>query len=341
MRLLVLGGTKFVGRAVVEEALARGHDVTLFNRGRTNPELFPDAEHLVGNRDGDLSALEGRTWDAVVDPSGYVPRVVRASAELLRDAVGHYVFVSSVSAYATPYGPRFTEEAPLAELDDPPSEDVRANYGGLKVACERVVEDAFAGRCTLVRAGLVVGPHDPTDRFTYWVTRAARGAEVLAPAPADRHVQFIDVRDLAEWMLRCAEEPIPGAFTVTGPVPPVTMADLLDACVRAGGTDARPVWVDEEFLLEHEVGPWMELPLWLPESDAEHGHMLDGDVSKAVAAGLRFRPLDETVRDTLAWARSRDGAGEGTVAMGGTEGVGLEPERERELLMAWRGARSA
>ena len=335
MRLLVLGGTKFLGRAVVEEALARSHDVTLFNRGETNPDLFPEVEKLRGDRDGDLRALEGRSWDAVVDPSGYVPRVVRASAELLRDSVGHYVFVSSVSAYADPLAAGFDEGAPLKppELE---SEEVMEHYGELKVACEQVVEEVFRGRSAVVRAGLIVGPHDPTDRFTYWPVRVARGGEVLAPGRRGRQWQFIDVRDLGGWIVRLGEERTAGAFTATGPVPATTAAEVLEACRAVAGSDARFTWVDEEFLLECEVGEWMELPLWLSET-GEFAHMLEADVSRAVAAGLETRPVAETVRDTLAWARARDGGGAGTVAMGRTEGVGLDPERERELLAAWHG----
>jgi 2'-hydroxyisoflavone reductase len=335
VKLLVLGGTKFLGRAVVEEALAREHEVTLFNRGETNPELFPEAEKLRGDRDGGLAVLEGRSWDAVVDPSGYVPRVVRASAELLRDAVGHYVFVSSVSAYADPLAPGFDEGAPLKE-PELESEDVREHYGALKVACEQVVEEVFPGRSAIVRAGLIVGPHDPTDRFTYWPVRLAQGGEVLAPGRRGRQWQFIDVRDLAAWMLHLADEGIAGAFTATGPVPPTTAAEVLETCRAVSGAEARLTWVDEEFLLEREVGEWMELPLWLAEG-SEFAHMLEADVSRAAAAGLVTRPVGETVGDTLAWARGRQGAGSGTAAMGGTEGVGLDPARERELLAAWHG----
>jgi 2'-hydroxyisoflavone reductase len=335
MRLLVLGGTKFLGRAVVEAALERGHEVTLFNRGETNPELFPETEKLRGDRDGDLGALEGRSWDAVADPSGYLPRVVRASAELLRDAVGHYVFVSSVSAYDEPFTAGFDEGQAL-KAPEYESEDVREHYGGLKVACEQVVEEVFPGRSASVRAGLIVGPHDPTDRFTYWPVRVARGGEVLAPGRRGRSWQFIDVRDLGGWMVRVAEERTAGAFTATGPVPATTAAEVLETCRAVTGSDARFTWVDEDFLLEREVGEWMELPLWLSEA-SEFAHMLEADVSRAVAAGLETRPVAETVRDTLDWAGAREGRGSGTVAMGGAEGVGLDPERERELLAEWRG----
>jgi 2'-hydroxyisoflavone reductase len=335
MKLLLLGGTKFLGRAVAEAALAAGHELTLFNRGRTNPELFPEAEHLRGDRNGDLRALEGRSWDAVVDPSGYVPRIVRASAELLRDAADHYTFVSSISVYRGFPQPGSDESAPVVELDDPRTEDVQRHYGGLKVLCERVLEDVMPGQAAMVRAGLIVGPHDPTDRFTYWVQRLAAGGTVLAPGRPDRQVQFVDGRDLGDWIVRIAEGRVAGTFNATGPVPPVTMGELLETCRRVGGAGAEIVWVDEGFLLEREVGPWMELPLWIPESDEEHGRMQEVDVSRAVAAGLRFRPVEETVRDTLAWARAQEDT-TAPLASGMEIGqAGMEPERERELLAAW------
>ena len=245
-----------------------------------------------------------------------MPRLVRASAELLRDS-GHYVFVSSISAYATPYRPGFDESAPLADLADPTTEEISGNYGGLKAACERVVEEVFPGRCTVVRAGLIVGPHDPTGRFTYWPHRVARGGEVLAPGPPGRPVQFVDVRDLAAWILRACTEPVPGAFTVTGPVIPIR--ELLETCRDTLGSDATFVWVTDDLLREHDVDEWMELPLWLVDPD--FAHMVEADVSKAIAAGLSPRPLAHTVRDTLAQAET-------------VEGIGLDPEKERRLLEA-------
>ena len=297
--------------------------MTLFNRGQTNPELFPEAEKLRGDRDGDLSALEGKEWDAVIDPSGYVPRVVRASAELLRGSVGHYVFVSSGSVYAEPYVRGYDETAATVELEDPASEDVMRDYGALKAACEEVVREVFPDAHTNVRAGLLVGPHDGSGRFTYWPLRLARSGEPLAPAPPERLVQLIDARDLGAWMVDACERRVSGTFNASGE--PVPLGEVLAAC-----GDAEPVWVDEEFLLEQGVDPWMELPLWVP---AEQEAFLQMSVAKAVAAGLRFRPLEETARDTLAWARA-DGAELVTVTPYGT--AGLDPVREAELLEAWR-----
>jgi 2'-hydroxyisoflavone reductase len=311
LRLLLLGGTKFLGRAVAEAALERSDELTLFNRGRTNPQLFPEAEQLRGDRDGDLSALEGREWDAVVDPSGFVPRVVAASAALLTGAVGHYVFLSSISVYRPPIEAGLDESAAVVELDDPTSEDVQADYGGLKVLCERAVEERFPGRATHVRAGLIAGPHDPTGRFTYWADRLRRGGEILAPGPPKRPVQFVDVRDLADWILLCAERRTNGVFNATGE------GTSWDALLAGGDV----TWVSDEFLRDHEVGQWMELPLWLADPDWAGIHA--ADVSRAVAAGLRFRP----VADTL----------EGAAHAPLVEGVGLTPEREAELLAAWHG----
>jgi 2'-hydroxyisoflavone reductase len=333
MKLLVLGGTKFLGRHVVETALARGDEVTLFNRGRLNRGLFPEVEKLRGDRDGGLDALRGRRWDAVVDTSGYVPRVVRASAELLADAVEFYAFVSSVSVYAD-FSRRTDEGSPLASLEDETVEEVTGEtYGALKAMCERAVEEAMPGRVLKVRAGLIVGPYDPTGRFTYWVERVARGGEVLAPALPTRQVQFIDARDLSQWMLRMAETRHVGVFNAGGPADGLTMGRLLEECLNVSRSDARITWVGEQFLLENGVEPWGDLPLWLPESDEKHRHFLDVPYDKAVAAGLTFRPLAETVRDTLAWlsAGSHVVADEDAAALAMT----IKPEREAELLTVW------
>jgi 2'-hydroxyisoflavone reductase len=333
LRLLILGGTKFLGRAAAEAALARGHEVTLFNRGRTNPDLFPEAEKLRGDRDGGLSALDGREWDAVIDPSGFVPRVVRSAAELLRGAVGQYVYVSSIAVYSQPQELGFDESAPLVELEDPTREDYLGSaeaYGGLKALCEQVVAELHPGAHANVRAGLIVGPHDPTGRFTYWPLRVALGGEVLAPDRPGRHVQIVDVRDLGDWLVRLGEEGTSGTFNAVGPERPLMMGEVLDTCDRLGGAATEFVWVDDAFLLAHEVGVWMELPLWVPREDEWFQR---ADVSRAIAAGLRFRALEETVRDTLAWAR-RDGAS--LVTKGHTGAAGMAPEREAELLAAWR-----
>ncbi|HWS53869.1 MAG TPA: NAD-dependent epimerase/dehydratase family protein [Pyrinomonadaceae bacterium] len=335
MKLLILGGTLFLGRHLVEAALARGHEVTIFNRGRRNPELFPEVEKLRGDRDGGLDALRGGSWDAVVDTSGYVPRLVRASAELLADKVGLYVFVSSVSAYAD-FSRPVHEDAPLAAAADETVEEVTGEtYGPLKVLSERAAEAAMPGRVLVVRPGLIVGPHDPTVRFSYWTARVARGGEVLAPGNPARQIQIIDARDLAGWTVRMAEAGRAGVYNASGPDYTLTMGRFLEECRAASRSGARLTWVGEEFLLERGAEPWGELPLWIPESSETHGHFLRASVERAVAAGLTFRPLAETIRDTLAWQRENEGR-----PAPGKDGVPqpdvtLKPERERELLAEW------
>ena len=328
MKLLVLGGTLFLGRHLVEASLARGHDVTLFNRGQTNPELFPEVEKLRGDRESDLSALEERRWDAAIDVHGRMPRVVRPVADLLADAVEHFTFVSSISAYGEEFPVRMDESFPTAEFAEGTDEDDLANYGACKAECERIVERVFAGRAFVPRPGLIVGPHDPTDRFTYWPRRVAAGGDVLAPGDSDRPVQVVDGRDLADWIVRMVEAGATGAYNTTGPSVPLTMGGMLETCREVSGSDARLVWVDEAFLLAQGVGQWMELPLWLAEPETEG--LLAVDVSKAVGSALSFRPLEETVRDTLAWSGDRRLS----------DAVGLTPERESDLLRKWS-ARSA
>ena len=318
MKLLVLGGTMFLGRALVEAALARGDDVTTFTRGRTNPGLFPQVDRRVGDRDGGLVALEDGEWDAVVDTSGYLPRVVRASAELLRDRVERYLFVSSISVYADPSAPP-SEQSALAELEDPASEEIMRDYGALKAACERAAAEVYGERALLVRPGLIVGPHDPTDRFTYWPRRVAAGGDVLAPGTPADPVQFIDVRDLAVWLLHALDAGLSGPYNATGE--PLGIGELLEACKAVSGSDARFQWVPADRLRAEGVAPWTELPLWLPP---EHAALNRSDVSKARAAGLELRPLSDTIRDTLAWDEERE--------IPRADDVGLAPERERKLL---------
>ena len=332
MRLLILGGTRFLGRHVAELALERGDEVAIFTRGRTNRGLLPGAEHLTGERDGDLGALAGRRWDAVVDTSGSVPRVVRQSAELLAHAVDRYVFVSSVSVYADASEPGLHEGSRVDELTEPGSEDVPRHYGALKALCEREVEAALPGRAIAVRPGLIVGPHDPTGRFTWWVARLARGGEVLAPEPPEQPVQLVDVRDLAAWLLRLAADGPAGTYNATGPDEPLTMAGLLDTLRAAIGSDAQLTWVPERVLAEAGVEAWSDLPLWLaPGLEPAHAGFMAIDASRARAAGLRFRPLSDTARDTLAWLRESPPLGAGAPV---EPPPGLAPERERAILDA-------
>jgi 2'-hydroxyisoflavone reductase len=331
MRLLVLGGTKFLGRGIVDAALAAGHDVTLFNRGQTNPGLYPDVESLRGDRHGDRSALAGREWDAVIDPSGYFPRDVRASAELLGGAVGHYVFVSSISVYAFPLPAGIDESAPLNPVVVEADEVTGETYGGLKVGCENVLREVFPDAHANVRAGLIVGPNDPTGRFTYWPVRVARGGAVLAPGDPERAIQVVDVRDLGAWLVHVAERRIVGDFNAAGEAT-LTMGGLLETCRSVSGSDAEPVWMTDEFLLGAGVGTWMELPLWLEAAEAS---FLQVDVSRALGAGLVCRPIDQTVAATLEWARE-DGVTAALASGMAIGDAGMRPEREAELLAAWR-----
>jgi 2'-hydroxyisoflavone reductase len=326
MRLLVLGGTIFLGRHVVEAALRLGHEVTLFNRGRHNPELFPDAEKLRGDREGDLAALRGRRWDAVIDTSGHTPGAVRASAELLAAAVGHYTFISSLAVYADfPDVPGLDETAPLTTLAAPESAGMSPEtVGPLKALCERALQPVLGDRAFFVRAGLLVGPHDPTDRFTYWPRRVAQGGEVLAPGAPELRVQLIDARDLAEWIVAAAESRRLGVYNATGPAEALTMQQLLEACRTESGSDAHFTWADEGFLLSAGVKTRMELPLWMPGARGASAV----DCRRAIAAGLAFRPLAATVRDTLRWDTARPAAA--------PRRAGITRERERQLLDAWR-----
>ncbi len=345
MKLLILGGPRFVGRHLVVAAQARGHRVTLFNRGRTEPELFPEVEKLRGDRARDLSALDGRTWDAVIDTSGFLPRVVEQATRALRGRVGHYTFVSSISVYANFSTIGMDEHSPVSTLTSEQwsaVETIDASeprksaaflelYGPLKAACEQVVLEAFPDRAAIPRPGLIVGPHDYMDRFPYWVSRIAEGGDVLAPGRPERPVQVIDARDLAEWMVRLAENARTGVFNATGPERPLTMSAMLETCRDAAASDARFVWVDEEFLVERKVGAWEEMPIWIPETTSPDSvGVLQTDVSRAVSSGLTFRPLIETARDTLAWERAR-----GVHAWR----AGLTRDRERALLEEWQASR--
>src|SRR5207247_1441901 len=305
------------GRATVDAALARGHDVTLFNRGQTNPGLYPNVEQVTGDRTEGLSALDGHKWDALLDMATFLPRVVRLSVDALRGAVARYVYISSISVYADMTAAP-VEGAAVATLADPASERIE-DYGALKAACEQIVIDAFGDHALVVRPGLIVGPHDPTDRFTYWPRRIAAGGRVLAPAPPDAAVQFIDVRDLGEWIVEATELGLSGVFNATGET--ITFEQLLEAC-QAVSAPVEIAWVPSETLVEAGVGEWMELPLWI--AALEFAAMQRADVSKATKAGLSFRPVAETIADTLAWDAQRD--------IPRADGVGLTPERELELL---------
>lgn len=334
LKILILGGTRFLGRVLAETAIDSGHEVTLFNRGKTDSELFPGVEKLIGDRDGNLEALKGRKWDAVIDTSGYLPWTVRDSVQLLADAADHYTFISSASVYNELEEPGIDEDHSVGTLTAERLEElkgmeaaeaVKQQYGELKFLCEKEVERAFPERSLIVRPGLIVGPYDFTDRFSYWVNRIAKGGEVLAPGRRDKPIQFIDVRDLAEWILRMAESKANGTFNATGPENELTMQEFLDNCRETVGNKSELIWVDEKFLLGHEVNGWSDMPLWIPDGMNMNG-FLAVDIQKARDAGLKFRPLEETIRDTLAWETDR------VVA---ERKAGLDPEKEKMVLYDW------
>ena len=319
MRILFLGGTKFLGRHAVEVALARGHAVTVFTRGRSPNHWGARVEARVGERDPlvapGLDALRDGKWDAVIDTSGYVPRVVGASVDLLRDRVGQYLFVSSISVYASGGGADRDESAALEPLEDPATEDVAKYYGPLKAACEDRVRAVFGDAATIVRPGLIVGPNDGTDRFGYWVARfrhpallGDRPANAVVPAPRDAPMQFIDVRDLAAWMVDLIEARVGGTFNANSPARHWTMGNVVDALREQPGAP-QATWVDEALLLEQKVEPWTGLPLWIPSTFSDEAGFMEFDCRRAVAAGLRTRALADTIEATAAWLASRDNSG--------------------------------
>lgn len=323
MRILILGGTRFLGRHLVDSALARGHEVTLFNRGQSNPNLFPQVGTIHGDREKDLGLLSGQNWDAVIDTCGYLPRIVRMSAGALREAVGSYVFISSISVYAD-FRKIGLEEGDAVGVLREETEDVTGeSYGPLKALCEQAVQDVFDGRALIVRPGLIVGPHDPTDRFTYWPVRLARDGEVLAPDRPGVFTQIIDARDLSDFVIHLIEEKKAGLFNATGLPASLGFGELLETCQQVSGSKVDIRWASAKFIAEHQVAPWSDLPAWLPD-DGEDAGFAHVNVSKAVAAGLTFRPLAGTVRDTLDWAATRPSDH--------VWRAGLKPEREQELL---------
>ncbi|HMG74152.1 MAG TPA: SDR family oxidoreductase [Pyrinomonadaceae bacterium] len=342
MKLLILGGTRFVGRHLVMAALARNHEVTLFNRGRHPSAALTSVETIYGDRHSNLAKLQGRRWDAVIDTCGYLPRTVRASTEILSHSVDRYVFISSLSVYADFSVSGIDETAPLATLTNEQLEEANAidssgqasavtygkMYGGLKALCEQAAEEVLPNRVLIIRPGLIVGPYDYTDRFTFWAQRIANGGEVLAPGRPDRYVQFIDVRDLAEWIVRMIERRGTGVYNANGLQNNLTMAKVLEECKLVSGSDASFTWVSEEFLMQEKVVPWSEMPLWMPEQGAPHlkGFMFINCV-KSVGAGLSFRPLNDTIKDTLAWFEAN--------RVDEELSAGIDRDKEQRLLRKW------
>jgi len=328
-RVLIFGGTGFIGPHFVDTLRAAGHQLTLFNRGRRNPGLFPDVETLIGDRNGQVDALKGRDWDVVIDDSGYLPKQVKLTAELLKDHVQHYVFISSISAYADLTKAGIDEDYKLAELKDPNTEDVNAHYGALKAACERVVEKTYGQRWAVIRPTYIVGPGDTSDRFTYWPARVSRGGEMLAPGTARDAVQFIDVRDLADFMRECVERRVAGRYNLCNPPGATTIGDLLATSEAITRSNASFVWADTKFLEANKALEGNEIPIWAPPEGEFAGATLVSS-ARAVQKGLRFRDLETTIRDTLAWHSKRPQEQQQKLR------AGLSAEREAELLRKLR-----
>jgi 2'-hydroxyisoflavone reductase len=334
LSILILGGTGFLGPATIETALARGHKVTMFNRGKTRPGLFPKVEHLQGDRDPNkgegLKSLAGREWDVVIDNSAYYPRLVKASAELLAPHAKQYIIISSISAYKEPNPVGGTEAAPLATMPDPTLENMGKDmmyYGALKALCEQAAEAAMPGRVTVVRPGYIVGPDDPSGRFAYWPVRLDRGGEVAVPGSPEDPIQIIDVRDLGAWLVKVAEQNSTGVFNACGPQRKLAWGRVVTACRKATRTKTSLVWIPATFMAKHEE---VEFPIWAPYAGDTKGFHTWSN-ARALAAGLRFRPVEATVKDTLAWFKTQE-----KEAKGRTKLAGPAAEAESKLLTAWK-----
>src|SRR5436190_1239038 len=338
LRILILGGTGFTGPIQIKYALSRGHKVTVFNRGKTHPSELPkEVEQLIGDRNGQLEALKGKQWDVCIDNPTTLPAWVRDAAQILKGKVGRYVFISTISVYAdTSTGP--DENAPLAKYEgaDPFKETLEAmkasgykTYGPLKALSEQETQKWFPDKSLIIRPGLIVGPRDETDRFTYWPVRIDRGGEVLAPGDPNDPVQFIDARDLAEWTIRMVEQRQTGIYNATGPEKTLGIDAMLEGIKAANKSDAKFTWVKTDFLEAQNVAPWSDMPVWVPPR-GEEGGLGRINIQRALAKGLTFRPLADTARDTLGWFKSQSPERQAKLK------AGLTPEREKEVLTAWK-----
>jgi 2'-hydroxyisoflavone reductase len=338
LKILILGGTGFLGSFQVRYALSRGHEISVFNRGKSHTGgLASQVEHLIGDRNGQLDALKGRKWDVVIDNPTTLPVWVREAAQILKGKVARYVFISTISVYSDKSRPGMDEDGPLAtyegdaamnETPETLNASNRALYGPLKVASEREVEKWFPGQALIIRPGLIVGPGDETDRFTYWPLRVARGGEVLAPGEMSDPVQFIDVRDLAEWTIRMVEQGATGTYNATGPRQKFTIGEMLDRIRQVTNSDAQFTWVKAEFLAEQKVWAWSDLPVWMPAQGSTAG-FCQVSIQKALGMGLTFRSFSDTTQATLDWMRQRSPERQSSLK------AGMTAEREAEVLAAW------
>lgn len=336
MKVLILGGTRFLGKALVEEGLKRGHEITLFNRGN-NKEAFSDVEQLIGDRDGDVSQLENRKWDVVMDTCGFAPHQINKIGAVLENSIEHYTFISSISVYKDWIPLNIAEDYHLQSMQSDRLKDVEEgrispyeHYGALKVLCESEAEKYWPGRVLHIRAGQLVGSFDYTDRLPYWVQRVAEGGNIVVPGRPDRPIQLIDVKDIATWVFDMVKKRKAGTFNVTGPDYELTMEELLNTCKAVTNSDAEFVWADEQFVLDHQIQPWTEMPLWIPEYFPLEGETepwkMGISVKKALDAGLSFSPLEETILDVYQWEKARQDSKRKT---------GISREKEQELLDAW------
>lgn len=352
LKILILGGTGQLGPFIVERARANGHELTLFNRGRTGPDLFPDLEHIEGDRYTDLSGLEkavadGRRWDAVIDTFTYVPKTVTDAMDVLLPAMGRFVVISTTSVYASSDEPGMTEDAPLARVDDATAasithhQDVMPHYGAMKARVEKAAEERLPGKVTVIRPGLIVGARDTSGRYTYWPARGSEGGRMIGPGTGDDFVQIVDVRDLGDFVVHCIERGHSGAYNAISPAGSLTIRDVVESVCRVGGAGTRAEWVDAAFLASHGVRAWQDMPAWVPNDAPGHAGFGRISTEKSVAAGLKTRPIDEVNRATLAYYQGRAKELE---AERGAEYVenwkrlvrgGLAPEKEAEVLAAW------
>jgi nucleoside-diphosphate-sugar epimerase len=339
LKILVLGGSRFLGRTFVKEALRRNNELTIFNRGIQNPGI-KDVEVLTGNRFGNLKALQNRYWDVVLDTSGFIPYTVQNTTNLLKDRVKHYTFISSISVYQDWVQENLDENYPTLEISLEEANKLSMDadgpiyeyYGHFKALCEQIAEKNMPGRVLNVRAGLLIGPNDYTDRIPYWIHRIAKGGKVLVPGNQNRRVQVIDNKDLSNWILDMEEKGLTGTFNTTGPNYPLSIKEFIDTCIQVTGSNAEVVWADEQFLMDQKVAPWTEMPLWVPENhpiSAETGEPWKGafsiNVDKAIESGLTFRPLEESLADIYEWEKTRHLTEDEWKS-------GMRAEKEKELL---------
>lgn len=338
MKVLILGGSRFLGKAMVEEGLKRGLDITLFNRGN-NKEAFSEVEQLIGDRDGDVSQLKNRNWDVVVDTCGFAPHQINKIAAVLGDNIEHYTYISSISVYKDWIPLKIAEDYHLQSMPQDQLKEVEEGrispyeyYGALKALCEAEAEKHWPGRVLHIRAGQLVGPFDYTDRLPYWVQRVAEGGNIMVPGRPDRPIQLIDVKDIATWVFDMVEKRKAGTFNITGPDYELTMEKLLSKCKAVTNSNARFVWTDEKFILDHNIQPWTEMPLWIPEHFPLVGETEPWkgsfciSIEKAVDAGLSFRSLEDTIYDVYQWEKARKDT---------ERKAGISREREEELLKTW------